>query len=79
MLLTVKHLVATAQTSISFIFCSKINLNIKQITAYFVWLKIDFFPRKSIFAEFSHNAAFRGQNFEQILKLPATNRNIPHQ
>ena len=42
---------ATAKTSIWFIFSSKVGVRVKQITAYSVWLNIEY------------NAAFEAQNF----------------
>ena len=43
---------ATVKTSIRLIFSSEVGLREKQTTAYFAWLNIDLFSRKSILIEY---------------------------
>ena len=73
MLPIVKHSVATAEKSISLISQSLVGLNGKYVTAYFIWLNIILFSRKSIITEFCKNAAFEAQKFRQMSERRLTN------
>ena len=70
MLPTVVHLVATAEKSILPVFQSWVSLGEKQTTAYFVWLNIDLFSRKSIITEFRQNVP------PLKLKISGESRNV---
>ena len=67
-----RNMVATAEKSISLIFSALVDIDVKQITEYFVWLNIALFLRKSIITRCRQNAASGAQNFRRILKLCAT-------
>ena len=58
MLPTVRHKMVSVKKWIWLILLSKEGLYMKQITAYFVWLNIDLFSRKSIILENRHIATF---------------------
>ena len=60
----VKHMPTTTKKKILPIFSGWVGLRVKQVTTYFVWLKIDLFTRKSILTEtvFRLNAASGAQN-----------------
>lgn len=53
---------ASAEKPASLTFSILVDLNVKKITAYFVWLNIVLFSRKSIIAKFGQNATFEAQN-----------------